>query len=225
MTAIEKHLHEHFASLQDTDDAPVYLPSRGAGMLGDCIPDTLDEAFAKVNTVVAGSPADSAGLQPGDEIRNFGYVNKGNHDGLKKVAECVQGNQGVSIWCCPHAGTRSRRTRLTDKAAKHCRQDITTRRGEPETRIATDPYASPELGRSWHVGLPHPAYIVRQAVPVSFIAWGLPVHLSRGRLPSPASWADNKPTQFGLCMYGVCVRVRTCVGGWVCHKARCRHRE
>lgn len=98
MTAIEKHLHEHFASLQDTDDVPTSLPSRGAGMLGDSIPDTLDEAFAKVNTVVAGSPADSAGLQPGDEIRNFGYVNKSNHDGLKKVAECVQGNQGVSYF-------------------------------------------------------------------------------------------------------------------------------
>jgi 26S proteasome non-ATPase regulatory subunit 9 len=97
MTAIEKHLHEHFASLQDTDDVPTSLPSRGAGMLGDSIPDTLDEAFAKVNTVVAGSPADSAGLQPGDEIRNFGYVNKSNHDGLKKVAECVQGNQGQNI--------------------------------------------------------------------------------------------------------------------------------
>lgn len=99
--AIEKHLHEHFASLQDTDDVPTSLPSRGVGMLGDSIPDTLDEAFAKVNTVVPGSPADSAGLRPDDEIRNFGYVNKGNHDGLKKVAECVQGNQGVS--CLPRS--------------------------------------------------------------------------------------------------------------------------
>jgi len=34
-------------------------------------------------------------LKAGDEIRVFGYVNKSNHDNLKKVAECVQGNEGV----------------------------------------------------------------------------------------------------------------------------------
>lgn len=66
-------------------------------MMGDSIPETLEETFAKVNSVVANSPADSAGLKAGDEVRNFGYVNKSNHDGLKKVAECVQGNQGVSM--------------------------------------------------------------------------------------------------------------------------------
>ncbi|ORY66431.1 uncharacterized protein BCR38DRAFT_430236 [Pseudomassariella vexata] len=96
MNAIEKQLHEHFASLHDTDDvAPA--PSAGAGMMGDSIPQMRDEAFAKVNTVAASSPADDAGLKPGDEIRNFGYVNKANHDGLKKVAECVQGNLGQII--------------------------------------------------------------------------------------------------------------------------------
>ncbi|RYP92740.1 hypothetical protein DL770_001129 [Monosporascus sp. CRB-9-2] len=93
MNAIEKHLHEHFASLQDTDDT---TPSSGhrSEMMGDSIPERLEEPFAKVNSVVTGSPADSAGLKAGDEIRNFGYVNKSNHDGLKKVAECVQGNEG-----------------------------------------------------------------------------------------------------------------------------------
>jgi 26S proteasome regulatory subunit N4 len=95
MNAIEKHLHEHFASLQETDNAAP-SNSTGAGMLGDSIPETLSEAFAKVNSVVPNSPADSAGLKAGDEVRNFGYVNKENHDGLKKVAECVQGNEGVS---------------------------------------------------------------------------------------------------------------------------------
>lgn len=52
--------------------------------------------FAKVNSVVSGSPAESAGLKAGDLIRNFGYVNHTNHDGLKRVGECVQGNEGVS---------------------------------------------------------------------------------------------------------------------------------
>lgn len=96
MNAIEKHLHEHFASLQDTDDVTPGTTT-GSGMMGDSLPQTLDEAFAKVNSVVPGSPAESAGLKAGDEIRNFGYVNKTNHDGLKKVAECVQGNEGQSI--------------------------------------------------------------------------------------------------------------------------------
>lgn len=96
MNAIEKQLHQHFASLQDTDDIAPPSTSRPE-MMGDSIPETLEEPFAKVNSVVANSPADSAGLKAGDEIRNFGYVNKNNHDGLKKVAECVQGNQGVSI--------------------------------------------------------------------------------------------------------------------------------
>lgn len=95
MNAIEKHLHEHFASIQDTEDIAPTSTNR-AEILGDSIPTTLEEPFAKVNSVVANSPAESAGLKPGDEIRNFGYVNKANHDGLKKVAECVQGNESVS---------------------------------------------------------------------------------------------------------------------------------
>ncbi|KAI0389356.1 hypothetical protein F5Y17DRAFT_469745 [Xylariaceae sp. FL0594] len=96
MNAIEKHLHEHFASLRETDDA---MPTSGdrATMMGDTIVEALAVPFAKVNTVVADSPADTAGLKAGDEIRNFGYVNRDNHDGLRKVAECVQGNEGQRV--------------------------------------------------------------------------------------------------------------------------------
>ncbi|KAI1368688.1 hypothetical protein F5Y08DRAFT_226521 [Xylaria arbuscula] len=98
MNAIEKHLHEHFASLQAADDAASTTPStNGATMMGDTLPETLEVPFAKVNSVVADSPAATAGLKAGDEIRNFGYVNKSNHDGLKKVAECVQGNEGQRV--------------------------------------------------------------------------------------------------------------------------------
>ena len=92
MNTIEKFLHEHFASSDDTDNDAV--PS-SAPVLPDSQPEVLDEPFAKVNMVAGGSPAESAGLKPGDEIRNFGYVNKSNHDNLRKVAECVQGNEGV----------------------------------------------------------------------------------------------------------------------------------
>ena len=72
-------------------------------MLPDSIPEALDPPFAKVNTVAANSPAEQAGLKSGDQIRNFGYVNLANNDGLKKVAECVQGNENVSYatyWLC-----------------------------------------------------------------------------------------------------------------------------
>lgn len=55
-----------------------------------------DTPFAKVNSVVPGSPADEAGLKAGDWIRKFGDVNWLNHEKLNKVAETVQRNQGVS---------------------------------------------------------------------------------------------------------------------------------
>lgn len=93
MGVIEKHLHEHFASLGD-EEVPA-VPDQGMSELRDSVPEVLDEPFAKVNSVVDNSPADSAGLKAGDLIRAFGYVNKSNHDNLTKVGECVQGNEGV----------------------------------------------------------------------------------------------------------------------------------
>ncbi|KUI53918.1 26S proteasome non-ATPase regulatory subunit 9 [Cytospora mali] len=102
MSKVEKHLHEHFASLMNNDDdVPAAEATTSSSSqepaLRDYVPERLDEPFARVNTVAPSSPADTAGLQPGDLIRNFGYVNGTNHDGLKKVAECVQGNEGRII--------------------------------------------------------------------------------------------------------------------------------
>lgn len=99
MAVIEKYIHEHFARLAEEGprEEPLTngvhsntdaLPSRTA-------PQALGPVFARVNSVVTGSPADSAGLKAGDEIRTFGYVNHTNHDGLRRVGECVQGNEGV----------------------------------------------------------------------------------------------------------------------------------
>jgi 26S proteasome non-ATPase regulatory subunit 9 len=99
MSVIEKHLHEHFARLAEnqstgeTADNEVQ-PDRIVPTFEEPAP--LDIPFARVNSVAAGSPADSAGMKAGDVIRNFGYVNHTNHDGLKRVGECVQGNEGVS---------------------------------------------------------------------------------------------------------------------------------
>lgn len=109
MSKIEKHLHEHFASLMEdapeSDEAAAASSSSREPALRDFVPAALDEAFAKVNTVTERSPAHTAGLQQGDLIRNFGWVNKSNHDGLKKVAECVQANEGVGfIYCFSASG-------------------------------------------------------------------------------------------------------------------------
>lgn len=99
MNVIEKHIHEHFAKQAENarNNEP---PTNGAPSTLDVdsrpAPQVLTPPFAKVNSVVAGSPAETAGLSAGDLIRNFGYVNNTNHDGLKRVGECVQGNEGVS---------------------------------------------------------------------------------------------------------------------------------
>ncbi|KAK4464849.1 ras family-domain-containing protein [Cladorrhinum samala] len=100
MALIEKRLHEHFASLSDENDETGTAAATGSADVPiprDSLPETLDQPFAKVNTVVENSPAEAAGLKPGDLIRNFGYVNFENHDSLRKVAECVQGNEGQNI--------------------------------------------------------------------------------------------------------------------------------
>jgi 26S proteasome regulatory subunit N4 len=99
MAAIEKYLHEHFANIQDADeDNPITGSSNQRSMFGDSLPENLEPPFARVNAVIPRSPAEQTGLKPGDEIRNFGYVNSSNHDGLKKVAECVQGNEGQNVF-------------------------------------------------------------------------------------------------------------------------------
>jgi 26S proteasome non-ATPase regulatory subunit 9 len=101
MNVIEKHIHEHFASLaaNGVPDEPmtdVVSQNTETPALRPPPSQAAGPPFAKVNSVIEGSPAESAGLKAGDEIRNFGYVNSTNHDGLRRVGECVQGNEGVS---------------------------------------------------------------------------------------------------------------------------------
>lgn len=108
MAVIEKRLHEHFASLEGDDSEAAGPVNAATSMPRDTVPDTLEQPFAKVNAVVENSPAATAGLKAGDLIRNFGYVNHENHDGLKKVAECVQGNEGVSSSLLPHLASQRR---------------------------------------------------------------------------------------------------------------------
>ncbi|EDO02049.1 hypothetical protein SS1G_04525 [Sclerotinia sclerotiorum 1980 UF-70] len=100
MSVIEKHIHEHFARLAEDPkpEEPVVSDAQASEIIASFDePAPLDLPFAKVNSIAAGSPADDAGLKAGDKIRNFGYVNHANHDGLKRVAECVQGNEGREV--------------------------------------------------------------------------------------------------------------------------------
>jgi 26S proteasome non-ATPase regulatory subunit 9 len=100
MAVIEKHIHEHFARLAEeglTEEHTTNGTQEAAALPSlTPAPQALGPPFAKVNSVVEGSPAESAGLKAGDQIRTFGYVNHENHDGLRRVGQCVQGNEGVS---------------------------------------------------------------------------------------------------------------------------------
>lgn len=103
MNVIEKAVHAHFEFLQKNPlpESSTSAPQTANGLTGSheasAAFQALDAPFAKVNSVVEDSPAAQAGLKPQDLIRNFGYVNRRNHDGLKKVAECVQGHEGQNV--------------------------------------------------------------------------------------------------------------------------------
>ncbi|KAL2009706.1 hypothetical protein VTN00DRAFT_5513 [Thermoascus crustaceus] len=106
MKWIEQRLHEHFANLQqargtsaaaDTTTISATPQPGVTGVTATSEARTVETPFAKVNSVVAGSPADQAGLKAGDTIRSFGGVNWMNHESLTKVAEVVQQNEGRPV--------------------------------------------------------------------------------------------------------------------------------
>ncbi|KAF6226273.1 hypothetical protein HO133_009139 [Letharia lupina] len=99
MSKIELGLHEHHASYQASNPSLASGSSQGPLRSGSAATDQdlIDTPFAKVNSVVPGSPADDAGLKAGDRIRKFGDVNWLNHEKLGKVAEIVQRNQGRNV--------------------------------------------------------------------------------------------------------------------------------
>lgn len=103
MAQIEKGLHEfHAAYLESPQDnasevgtsVPVRVSQSSEQSANR--PSTLPErVFARVNSVVASSPADTAGLKAGDGIVRFGEVDFMNHANLTRVSTVVQSNQGV----------------------------------------------------------------------------------------------------------------------------------
>ncbi|KAK4692154.1 26S proteasome regulatory subunit N4, partial [Lecanoromycetidae sp. Uapishka_2] len=97
MSKIELGLHEYHALYQASNPPPVSSLSslsQGADSRSSADQGLVDTPFARVNSVVNGSPADVAGMKAGDKIRRFGNVNWINHEKLSKVAETVQRNQG-----------------------------------------------------------------------------------------------------------------------------------
>ena len=99
MSRIEAGLHAHHASLPQMASESATRPSQASQVIegtNASDPGLIETPFAKVNSVVAGSPADDAGLKVGDSIRRFGDVTWINHEKLSKVAETVQRNEGVS---------------------------------------------------------------------------------------------------------------------------------
>jgi 26S proteasome non-ATPase regulatory subunit 9 len=99
MSHIEKGLHEHHARLvEQAQNNPEGANQAQAAL--NAAPAAIEAPFAKVNSVVAGSPADSAGLQVGDSITKFGWVDWTNHERLSRVAEAVSQNEGVSLHSC-----------------------------------------------------------------------------------------------------------------------------
>ncbi|RAL03850.1 putative 26S proteasome non-ATPase regulatory subunit Nas2 [Aspergillus ibericus CBS 121593] len=100
MSHLEKGIHNHFANLQRAQTAAPSSGNIGATSgPGHNASDTgaTGMPFAKVNSVVPGSPADQAGLRVGDTIRGFGGANWLNHERLSKVAEIVQQSEGRPV--------------------------------------------------------------------------------------------------------------------------------
>jgi 26S proteasome non-ATPase regulatory subunit 9 len=95
MSRIEKGLHAHHARM-----AAQALANPGATQTAaapTAAPAAIEAPFAKVNSVVADSPAATAGLRVGDTLTKFGWVDWTNHARLSRVAEAVSQNEGVSL--------------------------------------------------------------------------------------------------------------------------------
>ncbi|MCJ1418549.1 GTP-binding nuclear protein gsp1/Ran [Xylographa parallela] len=102
LSQIEAGLHAYHASASQL--TPTSTPGTSVSQASELSRNTSTAAsehtgvpFAKVNSVVTGSPADEAGLKAGDEIIQFGNIDWMNHEKLARVAETVQRNQGGTL--------------------------------------------------------------------------------------------------------------------------------
>jgi len=155
MSRIEIALHQHHATQQQAEATRLMstrsdaYPVSGGSSRDDSQDRTVETPFAKVNSVAEGSPAFTAGLKAGDSIRSFGEVNWMNHENLKKVAEVVQRNEGVSRPWYP-----TTRAELIVLAFDCSESDEKVRWRNAATRAQATAGASSELGRSRYARLP-----------------------------------------------------------------------
>ena len=156
MSRIESGLHAHHASMKDSAAARAAIPAQPATASSSSSTSAsqaslLEAPFAKVNSVVSGSPADEAGLKAGDAVRRFGNVNIFNNEKLAKVAETVQRNEGVRIVA---SLSQPMEYMLNITVAEYCCQGSARypRRRSGRAAAATD--AAEELGRAWYAWMP-----------------------------------------------------------------------
>lgn len=94
MAKVEAAVHSQFAKAAEATSNGV-ANQHAVRSTGASNP-VIEPPFAKVNSVVPGSPADVAGLKVGDKVTRFGIANFTNHERLSKVAQVVQQNENVS---------------------------------------------------------------------------------------------------------------------------------
>ena len=157
MSKIELGLHQHHASYQESHRAPATDSHQVAIRSGSAATDQglVDTPFAKVNSVVPGSPADDAGLKAGDGIRRFGDVNWLNHEKLSKVAETVQRNQGVSPY--PPLLLEAVADLALRLAKRRCQG------GSKQGRTDAATGSEKQLGRPWSAGLPSASSLIQSS--------------------------------------------------------------
>jgi hypothetical protein len=100
MQLLESKLHDIHARTPSTvaSRAPINEPSSVVQITSPnepAVPD-LETPFAKVGDVVAGSPAEEAGLRQDDQISKFGSVTWLNHEKPSRVRDVVRSSEGVS---------------------------------------------------------------------------------------------------------------------------------
>ena len=110
MSKIEEALHTRHAeyqALQQQQQSTAHTSTSNPGdssssssSLGQtALTDTTLQAtpFAVINTIAPNSPAEEAGLRPGDKVRTFGNVNWMNHEKLSRLADVVKRNEGRRV--------------------------------------------------------------------------------------------------------------------------------
>lgn len=105
MAKVEEAVHEHFAAGKSAESLPATSATASAPQATTAATQSsaqqstsaIEPPFARVNSVVDGSPADTAGMKAGDKVTRFGYVDWTNHERLSKVAQVVQQNENHAI--------------------------------------------------------------------------------------------------------------------------------